>query len=149
MPLAILDQCGSFHKACEVPSLLTPRSFTNLFRTLAPEIRTFRVLAEAHERFIALSKLAMEGLPESWTADQDPFNGLLLETGKLRTRFITETIPALFAYDWNEAFPAFDPLPRLEEAKRVFWLPFEVYTERMLSWKLGRKIKTFFSATTA
>ncbi|KAJ3071487.1 hypothetical protein HDU98_005259 [Podochytrium sp. JEL0797] len=131
IPLAILNQCGSFRKACDVPALLTARSFTNVLRTLTPEIQAVRIRAEIQTRFTVLRNLAMEGLPEPWTTDQDPFGMLTTEATQFKHAFSEQIRPTLETYAWNEAFSAFDPLPHLDEAKTLFCLPFQVYTESM------------------
>ncbi|KAJ3071486.1 hypothetical protein HDU98_005258 [Podochytrium sp. JEL0797] len=124
IPINVLRECGGFYDALDVPALLTPRSFNKICRTISHQILMMRAIIDTRARFDVLRNLAMEGLPEQWKTEAGSHIGWNFEK-----RFNDESHLTLNNFAWNEEFPAFDPLPYLDEAKSLFHAPFEVYTE--------------------
>ncbi|KAI9337948.1 hypothetical protein BDR26DRAFT_863341 [Obelidium mucronatum] len=133
IPLDWLEKCETFRKACEVPAPLTGRMFTNLLRTIQPELRNIRIRETIKDRYLALYAFAMEGIPAAWHRVFSRANlysyGFYSESTPFEADFIDAIKPELEQYMWNQVYPEFDPrtFRQVAEAKKAMTRPFTVY----------------------
>ncbi|KAJ3286984.1 hypothetical protein HDU79_006045 [Rhizoclosmatium sp. JEL0117] len=128
----ILECCSEFHRVCNVATPLTNRVFTNLLRTLSPNIKAIRVIATIIEWYLLLHAEAMEGIPEQWSnyMNVDTLIGsrcfrYTAEERAYYSKFHILAFDILKDYAWNDVFPTFDSSPYLKEIKDVVCDPYE------------------------
>ncbi|KAJ3293328.1 hypothetical protein HDU79_000437 [Rhizoclosmatium sp. JEL0117] len=133
----ILINCEGFSKAWDFAVPLTNRIFSNIVRSLGPQIKERRIIQASRESYLRLFAAATEGISHHWTAymTMDAFHA---RSGKINSdkeiafmgKFLEHVTDQLATYEWSDVFPVIDFNPYLAEARRILREPYEKFVDR-------------------